>query len=72
MSKQKQGEGAHMEHPYPTYQTEIFKEYEYVVLCCVLCENEYKQLFNVLKMFLLFQYRTKHRGRYLIWLPFIT
>ena len=46
----KTGEGGHMECPYLTYQTEIlkiFKQYEYVVLCCVLCENEYKQSFNV-------------------------
>ena len=49
-----------MEHPYLIHQTEtfkIFKEYEYVVLQCVLCEhvvlhdvlckNEYKLSFNI-------------------------
>ena len=41
-----------MEHPYPTHQTEISKEYEYVVLHHMLCEHEYKQSFNILKCFI--------------------
>ena len=41
-----------MEHPYLTHQN--WNEYEYVVLHCMLCENEYKWLFNILEMFYCF------------------
>ena len=58
-----------MEHP---HQTEILKYYVYVVLHCRLCENETQLVIECFKNVLLFYYRTEQRGRYMVWLPFIT